>query len=77
MLGKTYVVSEFLTAVLMKTSVFWDMTQTRTGNRYQCFRGKYCLHLQSTTKKSVELLYSPWTTLLMGAEKFFQNLRKY
>jgi len=50
MLANIYVVSEFLTAVLMKTSIFWDMTQSRTGNRYQCFRGN-CLHLQGTTKK--------------------------
>jgi len=32
-LGNIYVVSEFLMAVLMKSSVFWDMTQSRTGNR--------------------------------------------
>lgn len=76
MLGNTYVVSEFLTAVLIKTSFFWDMIQSRTGNRYQCFRGIYCLHLQGTTKKCGILIFSldyPDD----GGRKFFQNLRKY
>jgi len=74
MLGNSYMVPEFLTAVLMKNSVFWDMTQSRTGNRYQCFIRKYCLHLQGATKKSVEFLYSPWTTMMIGAESSSKTL---
>ena len=77
MLGNTYMVSESLTAVLVKSSVFWNMTQSRTGNRYQCFRGKYCLHLQGTTRKKCGILILSLDYPDDGGRKFYQNLIKY
>jgi hypothetical protein len=59
--GWQYVWPDIFAAVLMKTAVFWDMTNCRQVDSYQCFEANYCLQLQGTTRR-VEFLYSPWTT---------------
>jgi hypothetical protein len=33
-------------AVIMKNTIFWDMTPWRLLEAYQCFGGIYCLHLK-------------------------------
>jgi hypothetical protein len=39
--------SEVLTAMNMKITVFWDVMPGNMEERYECFRGTYCLHFQA------------------------------
>lgn len=77
--GWQYVWPDIFAAVLMKTAVFWDMTNCRQVDSYQCFEANYCLQLQGTTRR-VEFLYSPWTTTPPPhpkGGKLFQSLSTY
>jgi len=40
--------SEVVTAVVMNIPVSWNVMSCGLVNRYQCFRGTWCLHLQDT-----------------------------
>jgi hypothetical protein len=41
-----YVRFEAVTAVTMKSVIFWDVTPYSLVEAYRHFRGKYCIHIQ-------------------------------
>jgi hypothetical protein len=50
--NKPIVRLEALVAVIMKSTIFWDVTQRSPVGVYWCFRGTYWLHLQRQKSKS-------------------------
>ena len=54
-------------ALLVKSQVFWNITQCQVVINYVRFRGHYCLHLLVVHKSKIS-----WTTLMMEAATYYQ-----
>jgi hypothetical protein len=63
---------EVLTAVVMKKSIFWDITPCSPLQMKWCFRGTCCLHLQD--QRISRLFLSPALTLV-SCSTYFSNLK--
>lgn len=52
-INREYVAFQVLTTVVMKSSIFWDVTPSSLMKVYQHFRGTYCLILKVEEKQTI------------------------
>jgi hypothetical protein len=67
---------EVLTAVVMKSSIFWDITLCSSLKVNRRFEGKYCLHLPGllATCFHAGVLLSLFFDLKDGDDMFLRNV---